>query len=250
MDGPDIMDGFRHVAVHPADGPAVFPLGGQGPLLEMPGKHKKQGKQEAEDQEQPPAPAPQDPQDPQQLAGIGQHPYDAVRIQGIDGIPVIDEHRGGLAAGMAGKIPGRQPVQLGTQGGPESVGHLLSKYGDGPVLGRFEAVRQHRKAEVQHRQLPRDPPAFRQAVHRPFQDQRRQKRGGHGKDHQHCHQGPGTRMGPESPFDAFPHRILPIHPDPPLPAGASPAGHSRAPAASVPHGSRSFPIPDPRTALR
>ena len=230
MDGPDVPDGFRHMAVHPSDGPAVFPLGGQGPLLEVPGEPKQQGQQQAQDPEQPLAPAPQDPQNPQQLAGIRQHPHDPVRIQGIDGVPVVDKNGRGLAAGMAGEVPGRQPVQFGAQGGPETVGHLLAEQGNGPVLGGFAAVRQHRKADVQHPQLPGNPPSFRQAVHRPFQHQGRQKGGTHRKDYQHRHQGAGPGMGPEGSLDTFPNRILPIHPDPPLPAEALPAGHSRAPA--------------------
>ena len=73
----------------------------QGPLLEMPGEYEQEGQQQAQEAEQSPAPAPQDAQDPQQLAGIGQHPHDPVRIQGVDGISVIDEHRGGLPAGIA-----------------------------------------------------------------------------------------------------------------------------------------------------
>ena len=80
------------MAVHPSDGPPVFPLGRQGPPLEMPGEHKQQGQYQAQDGEQAPAPAPQDPQNPQQFAGVRQHPHDSVRIQSIDGVPVVDEH--------------------------------------------------------------------------------------------------------------------------------------------------------------
>ena len=164
MDHADIADRFRYVVAHAANGLAVIALGRQGRTLEMARQDEEKRREDDQKDAQAGTFVEDDKEDADELEAVGQHAYDAVGVERVDGVAVVDEDARNAPSRVGRKIGCRQAVELGTEDRAQAVRNLLAENGNGTVLRRFKEVCYDDEKEVEPGQRKGDRLAGREAV--------------------------------------------------------------------------------------